>query len=107
LSDVNYNIGTGELREGLHLAHPAILPTCERKLKKSISSEGNHQQQKADANVIVGECQMPDPFISKGGSFSYVVLPLESWMQEKGYKISLSGLGRLLRLDVFQGYFCM
>lgn len=52
---------------------------------------------------------MPESLISRGGSFNYVVLALESWMQEKGDKdtLCLCGLERLLRLDVHQGYFCI
>jgi hypothetical protein len=32
--------------------YPAKLPTCEEKLKKSLSSGGNHQQQNDDGQVI-------------------------------------------------------
>lgn len=40
--------------------HPAKFPTYEKELKKNLSSEGNHQQQKADIDVIEEEaCPSP------------------------------------------------
>lgn len=45
MPDANYNIGSGDLGAGVHLTCPDILPNCERKLKKSLSNEGNNHQQ--------------------------------------------------------------
>lgn len=45
-------------------AHPAKLPIWEKKLKKSCSIEGNHQQ-KADKNVFELGSQFPAPASSR------------------------------------------
>jgi hypothetical protein len=54
------NKGSGDLGRG-ERTHPAKPPTCEKKLKKSVTSEQNHQQQKINANVTEGRGQAPAP----------------------------------------------
>ena len=53
-----WNKESGDLTPRPHLA---LLPTCEKELKKSLNSEGNHQQQKAEAYIIEGEGQVLAP----------------------------------------------
>ena len=48
-TDSKWNKESGDLTPRPHLA---LLPTCEKELEKSLSSEGNQQQQKAHENVI-------------------------------------------------------
>ena len=47
--DAKWNKGSNDLTAR---PHTAKFLTCHKELKKSLSSEGNHQQQKADADVI-------------------------------------------------------
>ena len=49
--DAHWNKGSGDLTARLH---PAKLLTCEKELKKNLSSVGKHQKQKADENVTEG-----------------------------------------------------
>lgn len=66
-------IKTGDLRARPRAAKP---PTCEKKLK-FISSEGNHQQQKTNANVLkVGPVLAPSH--SRTWQLGHMVLSLQS-----------------------------
>lgn len=58
MPDAKLNKGIGYLTER---PDPAKLPNSEMKLKKSWSSEGSDQQQKADADVLEGDAQVPCP----------------------------------------------
>ena len=57
-SDANWNKGKGDIRSRPHLIK---LPNYETKLKKSLSSEGNHQKKKAVANVFERAGHVPAP----------------------------------------------
>ena len=48
--DSSWNKGSCDLRVR---PHPDNLPTCENELKKSLSSEGSHQEEKANIIVIL------------------------------------------------------
>jgi hypothetical protein len=48
--------GSGDL---MTKPNPAKLPTCGKKLKKSLSCEGKHQEPNAEAYVIEAEDQLP------------------------------------------------
>ena len=47
--DAKWNKGRSDVRVR---PHPIMLPTCEKKLKKSLIREEKHQQQKASANSV-------------------------------------------------------
>ena len=74
--------GSGDHRARLH---PAKLPTCEKELKNSLSSDRNHGQQKADAHGINKEAEYQPQQTAELGAFSHVVLALESRIQERSY----------------------
>lgn len=61
-SAVKWDKGNSGLRVR---SHPAKLPTCEEELKKSLSSEGNHQHQKAGENLIEQEAKVQLPSSSR------------------------------------------
>lgn len=67
--------------------HPAKHPTCETVLRRS--SEGNHQNQKADGNVFERGGMFQPHQAAELGSFGHTVLTLELRIQEKGYGLSL------------------
>lgn len=67
--------------------HPAKLPTCEKGLRESLSSERTHQQQKADANVTERERTKFQPQQAELSSVSHMVMDLNSRIQEKGCTI--------------------
>ena len=48
-SSAKWNKGSGDLRT---IPHSANLPILEKELRKSLSSEEDHQNQKADENVL-------------------------------------------------------
>jgi hypothetical protein len=58
-------------------------------LEASFSSERNHQQQKACADVIEGRGQVLPQQAAELGRFGLVVLALESRIQARSYEISL------------------
>ena len=57
-SDANWNKERGDIRSRPYLIK---LPNYETKLEKSLSSEGNHQKQKAVANVFERAGHVPAP----------------------------------------------
>lgn len=59
----------------------------EGKLKKNLSSEGSHQQQKAVASVIEGK-------VAELGRFGHMVLALKLKIQERGFRLSLCSKGK-------------
>lgn len=64
--------------------HPAKLPTCEKELKKSLSSKGNHQNHKAYTDVIeqgASACQPKQA--AEPGSFSHTAPALEARIQDR------------------------
>jgi hypothetical protein len=53
-----------------------------------LGSEGNHEKQKAGENVIKLAAVFQPQQAPKLGNFGYVVLALESRIEERGYGIS-------------------
>jgi hypothetical protein len=79
--------GSGDLREK---PHPDKLPTCEKVLKKCLSSKGNHENKKPiDPTVIVieGEGQVPAPSSSRTWHLWSCVLVLQSKTKKKKKKL--------------------
>lgn len=56
-------------------------------MEESLSSEGNHQRQKAVASVIEGK-------VAERGRFGHMVLALKLKMQERGFRLSLCSKGK-------------
>jgi hypothetical protein len=64
------------------MLHSAKLPTCGKELKKSLSCEGNHHQQKADADLFKQEAKFQPHQTAKLGSFYHVFSTLGSRIQK-------------------------
>ena len=60
--DAKQNKGSDDIRPS---SHAAKHPICEKELGENLSSEGNHQQQKADTDVIERGAQVPSPSNSR------------------------------------------
>lgn len=73
-ADAKWSKGSGDLRARLQ---PAKFPTCRKELKKNLSSEANHQPQKAYTNVRQGDVLLPQQ-IEQLGNLSHVFRDLES-----------------------------
>ena len=78
-SAAKWNKGSGDHKA---TSYPAKFPTCGKELKKRLGSERNHQKQKAMKMYLNKRANFQPQQPEESSSFIYVVLALESRIQE-------------------------